>query len=222
MTFKNALQGVKKLFTAEILNLIAIACALVAAVIGLLAVSATVAGSEGGAVASGVGTIVFLAASVVLPIIAFIMHLVGLRQAGKDEDYFQTAFIYAIFALVIRVISGVFTLLNVGNGIADNIAITFSRICEIIVFVLVVYGITNLADRLHKSGILGTASKLITLYIITYGIAIIADLIVIFFPGETSLTIGGIMGIISAICSLVAYIIYLVYLGKAKAMLRDN
>lgn len=222
MTFQNAYQGVKKLFTAEILNLIGVACLLISAVIGLLTLSAAVAGSDGGAVASGVGTIIFLAASVVLPIIAFIMHLVGLNQAGKDEDYFKTAFIYAIFALVIRFISAIFTMLNVGNGIADNIANTFSRICEIIVFVLVVYGITNLADRLHKSEILGTASKLITLYIITYGIAIVADLIVIFFPSETAVKIGGIMSLISAVCSLIAYIIYLVYLGKAKALLRDN
>lgn len=223
MTFQNAYHGVKKIFTAELLKLIGGACALIAAILLLVTAGAAVAGSEGGFVASGLGSMVLLAAAVVLPIIGFIMNLVGLRQAGNDEENFHTAFIISIFALIIRVVSGIFTMLNVGGGVADNIATSVSRICEIVVFVLVVFGVTNLADRLHKSEILGTASTLITFYLIAFGIAIILDIVVLFFGnGENLMKIEGIMGIVSAICSIIAYIIYLVFLGKAKKLLREN
>ena len=223
MTFPNAFRGVKKIFTAEILKLIGVACLLIAAVLTLLAAGSVAAGSDGGAVASGLGATVLLAAGAVLPIIGFIMNLVGLSQAGKDEDNFHTAFIVAIFALIIRVVSGIFTMLNVGGGVADNIANFISGICEIIVFVLVVNGVLSLADRLHKSELFGTASKLIICYVVPYGIAILAELIVIFFGvNETVATIEGIMLLVSSIFSMIAYIIYLVFLGKAKKMLCDN
>ena len=169
MTFPNAFHGVKKVFTAEILKLIGAACLLIAAVLAVLAASAATSGSEGGAVASGLGASILLVAAAVLPIIGFIMNLVGLNQAGRDDEYFHTAFIVAIFALIIRVISGIFTLLNVGGGVADNIATFISGICEIIVFVLVVNGVLSLADRLHKSDIFGTATKLIIFFVIPYG-----------------------------------------------------
>jgi len=223
MTFQNAYHGVKKIFTAELLKLIGGACALIAAILLAVTTGAAAAGSEDAVVASGLGSIVLIAAAVVLPIIGFIMNLVGLRQAGKDEEYFQTAFIISIFTLIIRFVSGIFTMMNVGGGAADNIATSISRIGEIAVFILVVYGITNLADRLHKSEILGTASTLIIFYVIAYGLAIVLDIVVLFFGNSGNMVkIEGIMGIVSAVCSIAAYIIYLVYLGKAKKMLQKN
>jgi len=223
MTFQNAYHGVKKIFTSELLMLIGGVCLLIAGVLAVLTASSAAAGNSGGAAVSSLGMLLLFLASAILPIIGFIMNLVGLSQAGKDEDSFQKAFIIAIFAMIIRMVSSIFTTLNVGGGAADNIARAVSNVAEIIVFILVVNGVTNLADRLHKSELFGTANKLIVFYIIMYGLSIVANLILIHFElNTTTAVIAGVLEIVSAILALIAYIVYLVFLGKAKAMLREN
>jgi len=79
MNFPNALDGIKKIRTAEILGIIV---ALVAAVTGIIAG--------------------------ILSIIAFIMRLVGYSRAGKDEPSFKTALYVAIAGIVLSVLSSVF------------------------------------------------------------------------------------------------------------------
>ena len=223
MTFSNAYHGVKKVFTAELLKLFGGVCLLIAAVLGALAVGAAADGAATGAGVSGIGSIVFIAAGFVLPIIGYIMNLVGLHQAGKDEDGFKTAFTISIFALIIAVVAGILTAFNVGNGIADNIATIVQRICEIFIFVLVVGGVANLADRLGKTQMIGKASTVLTIFIVCWVINILASLVdVIFGVNDTTTTITSIAGIVVAVFSIIGYIVYLVFLGKAKNMLRDN
>ena len=223
MTFSNAYHGVKKIFTAELLKLIGGVCLLIAAILSVLTAGAAANGAAVGAGVSGAGTIIFMAAGFVLPIVGYIMNLVGLHQAGKDEDGFGTAFIVSIFALIIAVIAGIFTGFNLFSPIADNIATVIQRICEIVVFVLVVGGVASLAARLGKENMIGNANAVLTIYIVCWVIAILASLVdVIFGINATTATITSIASIVVAVFLIIGYIVYLVFLGEAKNMLRDN
>ena len=120
MTFPNAYHGVKKIFTAEILSIIAAFLALVTAVVAIVAAVSMAAGEEDAAAAAGLGTVGLIIASGVLYIISYIMNLVGLHQAGKDEANFKTAFIIMIFTLILTVVTVIINTISSGNGIADN------------------------------------------------------------------------------------------------------
>ena len=223
MTFKNAYHGIKKVFTAELLTLIGTVCFLIAILLGLLFVGTVYIGSDSGAVASGIGAIVFIIGGIVLWVVGYIMNLVGLSQAGKDEDNIHIAFIVSIFVLLLRIVSGIFMLLGVGGGIADNIASTIGGVCEIVVFVLVITGVSVLANKLGKPDMVRSGATLMRMLVAVYCISILATLVVAFFgPNPTALTVCSILEAVSALFSIVGYIIYLVFLGRAKNMLRDN
>ncbi len=90
MKFQNAATGVKRIFTAEILKLIANA------------------NSQGGTIAAGVGTVLLIAAASILALIGGIMALVGIINASKDEGAFKTALILIIISLIAAVVGGIF------------------------------------------------------------------------------------------------------------------
>ena len=223
MTFPNAFKGVKKIFTSELLGLIGGICAFITAILALVAVVSIGTESEGGFIAGGVGGAVFGVAAAVLVLIGYILKLVGMKQAGHDEDRFRQAFWIAICALVLNVVSSIFRSMNVGGGIADNIVDLFVKVASIFITVFIISGIQNLADKLGKPEIGDSGHKLLTVIVIVYILSMIVTLIPIFFGSNPATsTISGILGIVAVLLDIIAYIIFLVYLGKAKKMLKEN
>lgn len=226
MTFPNACTGVKKIFTAQILKILSTVFLIVGAVSTLLTAavfSVEAAESGGPGVGLAVVSIIFLAIGGVLAIISFLMNIIGLRQAGTDEESLHMAFIVSIFALVIRFVSTLFDLLNVGSGIADNIAEAVGYVCEIFVIISVIRGITNLADRLHNEKVGSLGDKLSNVILVILVLALIANTIPIFLGTDVNvLTSATILEVASLVLTAVGYIIYLVFLGKASNMLRTS
>lgn len=223
MTCPNAYHGVKKLFTAQLLALIGAVCILLGASIAVIAAGAAYAGSAGGTAASGLGSVVFLAAGVILPLIAYIMNLVGLHQASKDEGSFRIAFWVSILALVLSFVNAILTTTTAGAGVGDDIAGMMQIVCEIIIFVYVLQGIKNLAERLHDNTVYDLGSKLMIMMLILYIMNFIVkliNLIVSRSPGQTS--VAGVLSIVAGILGIIIYIFYLIVLGKARNMLRDR
>ena len=87
MRFPNAHEGVKKIFTAEILMIIV--------TIGTVIVSGISMSGDRSEGAIGAAAIILVAAGVI-SIIAFIMNLLGIIQARKDEAKFT----YALYAVI--------------------------------------------------------------------------------------------------------------------------
>ncbi len=223
MTFPNAFQGVKKLFTSEILKLIATLCALIGSIAGVLTIAAAVNESNGGVVGGSIATVVLGLGATVLLLIAYILKLIGLKKAGNDEPRFAQAFIIAIFALILAVVSGILGSLNVGNGVVDTIFQILANVAEIIITVFVIQGIQNLAEKLNQHDIAETGSKLQIIIIVFYVLAIIASVLpLIFGANPATATISSIIAIVGAVLNLIAYIVFLVYLSKAKNMLAQH
>lgn len=234
MRFPSAYDGVKKLFTSQILSLIATVCSLIAGIAGLVAVSASLAatygeelgeaelGSMGGAfVGGGIVTILFGVAAAVLLVIAYILKLVGLKRAGNDEPRFQQAFLLAIFSLILNVAAVILRSFGASNGVVDDIVQLFGIVADIIITIMVIGGIQNLATRMGNQSIVDLGSKLLIIIIIVYVLSFIATLIPVFFgvnPGSAIST--GIISVIGLILNIVAFIVFLVYLGKGKNMLK--
>ena len=93
MQFPNALEGVKKIYKAEIIALFGAIVGFVAAVLGLV-------GAQSGSVGGLAGAGILIIAMSVLFIIAFIMNIVGLNKARPDEENFKNA-LYMVFAGIV-------------------------------------------------------------------------------------------------------------------------
>ena len=212
MTFPNASSGVKKVFIAEILQLIATLLLLVTGALGIGAAGAAMGGSEAGTVGFGIGALVGGLGSVVILIIAYIMNILGLFQASKDEPtYLRYAFIATIAGLVISLIA---SFLSSANPDIAGLLNSINGVVTLLIFFFTIIGIGILAQKLGRNDIFSLGNKVQWIIAIVIVIGVILR-----FVGGTA---GGILAIASLVMTLVAYIMFLLYLSKANRMLQES
>ena len=222
MKFPDAYQGIKKIFTAELLSLIGSACMIIFAIFGLVTVAAYQANSADALVAGSIGTIIFGLAGGVLALIGLIFLLIGTKRASIDEPVFNNAFMFIILSLVLTVASTIISSIW-ATGIWDNVSTTVANIFSVFAMIYIINGIQNLASKLDRPDMVTMGNTYMILMIIVYAIQIIARIIPAFFGANaTTSTAAGVLSLVAEIFALVVYIIYLIYLGKAKKMLKES
>ena len=205
MQFPNAFKGVSKIFIAQLLVLVA---EVVAIVVNSLyaAQNNTVNG-----LIAGLGVAVG-----VITIIAFILNLLGLIDAKKDEGAFGTALFIVIAGIVLSCISVAFP----ADGTAAEVFKQLSNICEVLVTFYVITGIINLAKKLNDGEMAAKGKKIITMVVVAWALAIIAGLVGGLLKGnEAAVAVAAILLLIGAVVGTIAVILYVLYLAKAKKML---
>lgn len=225
MTYPNAYSGVKKVFTAQILILVGAILAFIVAVAGAMATTdgtpSEVAG--GAAMGAAIGAGALASVTAILMFIAFIINLVGLHQAGKDEHYFRTAFNLTIAGIAVAVIQGIVNA-AVSETAASGVQIV-SDLLRILVMIYVIYGIIEIAkaigdEKLQKKG--RTLLTFITvLMIISIVIRLVAD-IAGDHMADPALVAMGAIGIVSALIVVISYILYLSLLSRAVKVFKNN
>ena len=218
MEFSNALNGIRKIRTSEILSLVV---ALLGAVGGGLilgavksAASVEDAMNAGGAAIVGGGIVAVIAG--ILSIVAFIIHLVGLNAAGKDEPRFRQGFIVAIVGIAVSLLQTVFA----KNALLSGIFEVISSVITPVITYLCIDGIINIARKLNNTEMVERGTKLFKIIIAIYAIVIIVKLIeTIFSAGEVVKAISGVLAIVAGILTIIALVTYLKYLGRAVRML---
>ena len=211
MKYPNAFKGVKKLYTAQILSLIATVALLIAAFAALFMVGAAEAEEVGiGAASLGVAALFGLAAAV-LAIIALVMKIVGLNAGAKDEPLFKTALSFAVAGIVVNALNAVLT-----SEIIQRIASTFAPVAEVLLIYYVVSAIRSLADKLGDSDMVQRAKGVITIVYVTFCVGILAQVL-----GQFVLTgkVADVVEIVGYVLEIVEFVVYLSYLAKAKKML---
>ena len=211
MKYPNAFKGVKKLYTAQILSLIATIALLITAFAALFMVGAAEAEELGiGAASLGVAALFGLAAAV-LAIIALIMKIIGLNAGAKDEPLFKTALSFAVAGIVVNALNAVLT-----SEIIQRIASTFAPVAEVLLIYYVVSAIRSLADKLGDSDMVQRAKGVITIVYVTFCVGILAQVL-----GQFVLTgkVADVVEIVGYVLEIVEFVVYLSYLAKAKKML---
>jgi hypothetical protein len=212
--FPNALDGVKKIRTAELFILIT---AVIALVLGGLTIGAGRSGNTdtvNGATIAGAGILGVISA--VLLFAAFILDLLGLSRASKDEKSFKNALLLTLAGIVLSVVSGVLT----KNATVSGIVSTVNDLIGVAVFVMVVRGIMNLAGKLDRDDIRKKGAGLIKTMAAVYVLGIIAALVATLLQrNQTTMTIAGILFIVSGVLEIIVFLRYFGYLGKAVKML---
>lgn len=219
--FKNAYEGIKKIFTAEIIMLIASIVTFVGAIATITAdpnaVKDALNNPNEASITAGVAILGIVALAFgICALVAFILNLVGLVQAKKDEANFNTALLLTIAGIVVSILSGIFS----KNESVTSFLNTAVELAYLLATMFIVYGIISLAKQLKNTPVETKGNRLLKLIVIVYGVGIAAKLLSsIFTAAKLDPIIIGIVGIISALLTVVSHLIYISLLSDAKKML---
>ena len=210
MTFPYAHEGIKKIFTAQILALVGAGCALLGSLIsGVSVIGGSLAGVGGGAV--------FLMGAAVLTILSLIFNLIGLNRASKDESSFKTAFICTLISLIVSVIFSIISSFN--GGIWSSISTIITTALSIVITLYLFRGTDNLAARLGNSDVPAFGNPVLVLLITVNAVTIFVTLMSLFVSTYSFLSFVGVVSTLASIASIVGYILYLIFLNKTIHML---
>ena len=215
MRFPNAFSGVKKIWLAEILMLLA-------AVIGIILIFVIAGNSilvddvivfnEG---AAGTPVAILGIASAVIALVAFILNLVGLIIARKDDSGFRIALLVTVLGVIASAVSAIW---STNAGLVkwmDTLTTIFSMFASYYVLT----GIANLADQIPDAETKALALKSRTLVEGSFCLTVIFKLIINIFKIQDGSTIYTILSIVALLLELISYILYLRALSKGKKML---
>jgi len=215
MRFPNAFHGVKKIWLAELLMLLAAVVGIILIVV--IAANSTLVGEDivinedavkTPAAILGIGT-------AVIALIAFILNLVGLINARKDDSAFSIALLVTLLGIIASVISAIWSN-NQGLVKWMDLAIT---IFSLFASYYVLTGIANLADQYPDAATKALALKSRTLLEGSFCATAVFKLIINIFKIQDGSTIYTILSIVALVLELVSYILYLRALSKGKKML---
>ncbi len=225
MKYPNAAKGVKRIFTAEILGLISSILLVVGFILMIPAVLVAkngAEGMEGAAIGATVAMGVFVLIAGVLSIIAFIMNIVGINNASKDEENFKSALLFLVLGLVAKAASITIGRFVKDATVATGMLDTAANLLNIFVTIFVISGIVKLADRLNRGDISAKGTNVLKILIAVNVLSLIASFIASVMGGPVASGVTLALAIVSAVLSVVQYIMYLSLLSKAKKMLAES
>ena len=223
MKFPNAAKGVKKIFTAEILNLIGTIVMVIAAIAVAIG-GAGAAGAqteEGIALALGGGmmvALILIAVYMILATIAYIMNLVGIINASKDETNFKSALIFLIVGIVTTILVAVFR----NNPVVYSMLLSLGNLMNVFVNIFVIAGGVKLADRMNRGDVSTKGTNVLKLIIVVAILSLIASLISSFMGGMVASVTAAVLLIVSLILNIIKYFMYLSFLSRLKKSLVEG
>ena len=218
MRFPNAYKGVKKLFTAELINIAALVLYLVASVFAVLSLR-TDPPTE--SFAALTGTLVIIAA--VALIVAFIIQIVGLVQGSRDEAKIHHALICVVISIIVTVLVMFLSVIPdpvVRSGISVATEV-LTKALTIASLQFILRGIAALSSKLEDEKMEKGGKRLALVILILIVVSIVLNLIPTFVqnPSVELRNVLSILGIIARVADLVTSILVIVYYGKATKML---
>ena len=216
MKFPNAFQGLKNVFTAQILSLIATGCTVLGAITGGLGVVA-------GSLATGLGGGVLVLAALVLMLLSLIFTLMGLSRASRDEAGFKGAFYCSLIQLILVLLLNIIMAFGIGGSVLKGVTNIITQILSILVIAYIFKGIDALAGKLGREDVSSAGHSVIVFLWVVYAVTIFCDMMSLLFPAA-ALFMGviGVISFLAGIAMIVGYILYLVHLNRAIQMLRES
>ena len=212
--YTKAYEGVKKIYKAEILALIAAILMLMGSIFSATGLQAGEETASGNGLLIGGGLIVIVAA--ILMIVAAILNIIGVNRAAEDESAFKSALIALLAGIAANIVVSAFS----GNATISSIGRAISNVTEILASYFICTGVINLADRLNDSAVSASGKKVRSILMgIWAASAVLNVLTILSGTNETMKAVIGIAAIVAVIISIVAYFLYICLLGKAKNML---
>lgn len=218
MKFPNAAKGVRRIYIAELLMLLAAGLMIVTLIFG--AINGVKLGTGEAQIAENASVpaafTALAVASTLLLLVAFIMNLAGVINASKDDQGFKNALWTTLIGIGLSLATSVFPGTFATGSAASNWMNLISSIVSLATTFFILSGIISLAQKLGDASTRGTAEKAQKMLLITYAVSMVLELLVILLKNPTLMII---VTILVYVVDMITYIIYLRALVKAKSML---
>lgn len=206
MRYPNALRGIKALHTAAILTACGVVLSAVIALIGLVVQS----------VELGVLTVLTLLLFG-LSVAVFVIELVGVCRAARDQSKFADARTVIIIGIVLSLLGG---LLFGGKGIPGALSELAVSACGLWVKVLIIKGILSFAELFRNEDMIPEGNKLIRIVAISEGFVMVVNLLTALLPASDGVSVAlSVLTFLSLALQIWQLILYLRYLRNAIEML---
>ena len=214
MKFPNAVNGVKKICLAEVLQILAVIMG-ISLIVVLVANNVTL-GAEAlnqenapSAFVSAFG----IGASLV-GLAAFVLNLLGVMTAQKDDDNFKKAFLFILIGIVCSAVSAVF---NSNDGLKRWMD-TVSTLSSLFASYFVLSGIASLAGKYPDNATMNLALKARARLVGTFSATVLLQMIANIFPIQSS-TVLSVLCVSIPLMQLVSCMLYMMTLAKCRRML---
>ncbi|MBQ9061419.1 MAG: hypothetical protein IJ121_01120 [Eubacterium sp.] len=213
MDYTNSQKGIQKIFIGEILTLISAVISIIAMLLMLVNGSTLNTASSSAAANMSSGGLVFLSSALALA--AFILTILGIAGASKDESNFKNA----LAALFVGIIANIAQTAVSGKGalVAGLFAVA-ATFCQFLVTYYIVSGTLNLARAVHDRDVQARGLETLKLILIFYAVILVLNIISTVLSAKTLTTAGIITSLLATIASLAVGIVYLRLLNKARGM----
>ena len=206
MKFPNAAKGVKKIFNAEIISLIAALIGGAGLILGLIGVSGALL------IVSGIAFLV-----------AGIMNIIGFIQAAKDEEGIKRAVLCTVFSCAFAFAAAFF---ENQTGFLGGLGTVLSSIAPVLNMrgaLVMIGGLMNLSAKCKRPDMVKRGHDILTTIVVSYIITFALRLLIRFGAYTSSFGAGVINWLsgLSALFEVFIYILELFYLAKAKKMLAE-
>ncbi len=218
MRYPNAAKGIKKIYLAEILGILALVLAIVMAImVAGNHVDTSISGEEAAQAlqAANVGTpfVILGVAMMLLMLVSYFMNLSGIVNASKDDEGFKRALWALLASIAFGVVAAI--LENSNAKVASWLKVP-STLFELVVTIYVLEGIGNLARNLGKNDIADLSKQCRTWMMCALVLSAAAEVFVAVQAAESTLKTTS--GIAASLLGIVAYVVYLWVLNKARLM----
>ena len=210
MEFENAKIGLRKVYNAQILSIIASIIGIVGTVVMTVLGKAIQSGAENYN-SSDIISLIFLIVAGIIGIIAFILNFVGIGRTSKDDESFKNALIMLVIAIAASVIGS--AIQNKFPGTAKYLDYLHD-LATLFVSYYVIGGCMSIAEKKNDVNLAATCKTARTFIIVAWVITIVLE----FLSGAVNGFVT-VIAIVGALCEIVAYFIYLVILSKTLKIL---
>ncbi len=227
MKFPNTFKGIKKIWLAEILMLVAAVLSIVLVFIianNSAVIESTVVDESSVVVADTLvvnteavktPTAIIGIAAAVLTLVAFLLNLIGIINCRKDDKNFINALFATLLGVVCGIVNAIWGEAKPRLGSWMEFVMVMES-CYASYYVLT--GVSNLSDAYPDAATKKLVDKsrnwLLGSFCLSAGLKLIVDIFNI--QDGTPKTI---MAIVAALAEIISYVIYLMALNKSKKML---
>ena len=205
----NAREGVKKLFQAQVIELI------VAAIAFILLIIVKIPGiPEAVVAAAGVISLVTIVAS----LIAFVLQLLGLRIGGEESKLLNLGFWVVVISLVITLADAIMQLARAPK-LATDICEIAVGLCQVLVSYFILAGVAEICLKFGEEKLAKKGKLLAYIGLALYALGVILSAVSYFVStaDEVGLAIIAILAIVGSLVELICYVLGFIFLGVANS-----
>ena len=208
MNYTNSQKGIQKIFIGEILTLASVLISVIATILMFItgrSLTAAAGMSSGG--------LFFLSTGLALA--AFILTILGISSASKDENNFKNA----LAALFVGIIANIAQSAVSGKGaLVAGLFVVVETFCQFLVTYYIVSGTLNLARSIHDREVQALGLDTLKLILLFYAVILVLNIISTVLSVRALTAAGIITSLLAMIASLAVGIVYLRLLNKARGM----